>query len=181
MNWHRTWWKTTYVHVDANTVWHPDIYYWVVACSGDWCSEVDSENPAKPVEERPNAPANVRFAIEGVSIRVVWEAAEGADSYNVYYDRRLLTTAVVGTDFVHTEPEYGDYVYGVTACNSGGCSDVDVENPAKPFEDRQAYPPTRVRWLRVHRYVSVGTQSKVRVTTRFTMTTRAPTHRKVAI
>ena len=40
--------ETTYVHVDANTVWRPDNYYWVVACSGDGCSEVDSENPAQP-------------------------------------------------------------------------------------------------------------------------------------
>ena len=141
--------ETTYVHVDANAVetyvhvdkvvWRPN-YYWVVACSGDWCSEVYSENPAQPIEERPDAPANVRFAIEGASIRVVWEAAEGADSYNVYDDGRLLTTAVVGTDFVHTEPDYGDYEYWVTACNRGGCSDVDFENPAKPFEDRPSVP-----------------------------------------
>ena len=88
-----------------------------------------------------DAPANVRFAIEGASIRVVWEAVEGADSYNVYYDRRLLATAVVGTDFVHTEEDYPAItIYWVSACNRGGCSDVDVENPAKPFEDRPSVP-----------------------------------------
>ena len=132
---------TNYVHDDAGRVWNPNNHYWVVACSGTGCSGFDAENPALPVEERPDAPpADVRFAIEGASIRVVWEAVEGADSYNVYYERRLLATAVVGTDFVHTEPEYGDYEYWVSACNRGGCSDVDVENPAKPFEDRPSSP-----------------------------------------
>ena len=132
---------TNYVHDDAGRVWNPNNHYWVVACSGTWCSGFDAENPALPIEERPDAPpADVRFAIEGASIRVVWEAVEGADSYNVYYERRLLATAVVGTDFVHTEPDYGDYEYWVSACNRGGCSDVDVENPAKPFEDRPSSP-----------------------------------------
>ena len=143
---------TNYVHDDAGTVWNPDYvhagrvwnpnnHYWVVACSGTWCSGVDAENPALPIEERPDAPpADVRFAIEGASIRVVWEPVEGADSYNVYYKRRLLKNAVVGTDFVHTEPDYGDYEYLVSACNRGGCSDVDVGNPAKPFEDRPSSP-----------------------------------------
>ena len=149
MNWHRTWWKrltSTLMRMrwkrTSTLMWWcgvPIITGWSPA-PGDWCSEVDSENPAQPIEERPDAPANVCFAIEGVSIRVVWEVAEGADSYNVYYDGRLLTTAVVGTDFVHTEPDYGDYEYWVTACNRGGCSDVDFENPAKPFEDRPSVP-----------------------------------------
>ena len=132
---------TNYVHDDAGRVWNPNNHYWVVACSGTGCSGFDAENPALPIEERPDAPpADVRFAIEGASIRVVWEAVEGADSYNVYYERRLLARAVVGTDFVHTEPDYGDYEYWVSACNRGGCSDVDVENPAKPFEDRPSSP-----------------------------------------
>ena len=132
---------TNYVHDDAGRVWNPNNHYWVVACSGTGCSGFDAENPALPIEERPDAPpADVRFAIEGASIRVVWEAVEGADSYNVYYERRLLARAVVGTDFVHTEPRYGDYEYWVSACNRGGCSDVDVGKPAKPFEDRPSSP-----------------------------------------
>ncbi len=145
---------TNYVHDDAGTVWDPNDahdragrvrtsnnHYWVVACSGTWCSAVDAENPALPIEERPDAPpADVRFAIEGASIRVVWEPVEGADSYNVYHNGSLLKNAVAGTDFVHTEPKYGDYEYWVSACNRGGCSDVDVENPVKPFEDRPSSP-----------------------------------------
>ena len=132
--------ETNYVHEDAGMVWHPDNHYWVVACSGTACSSVDVENPALPIEERPDAPADVRFAIESASIRVVWEAVEGADSYNVYYDRLPLATAVVGTDFVHNEEGSGQYDYWVSACNRGGCSNVDVENPAKPFEDRPSSP-----------------------------------------
>ena len=111
--------ETNYVHEDAGMVWHPDNHYWVVACSGTACSSVDVENPALPIEERPDAPADVRFAIEGASIRVVWEAVEGADSYNVYYDRLPLATAVVGTDFVHNEEGSGQYDYWVSACNRG--------------------------------------------------------------
>ncbi len=74
---------------------------------------------------------------------------DGADYYNVYYsafhdscilsiakDRVLLceelATNVVGTTYVHTNPDANKNNYWVVACNSDGCSDIDSSNPAKP-------------------------------------------------
>ena len=45
---------TTYVHADPGS---RDNYYWVVACNRGGCSVIDSKNPAKPIETRPNGPA----------------------------------------------------------------------------------------------------------------------------
>ena len=137
--------QTNYVHDGAGSA--PS--YWVVACNRGGCSEVDSENPAPPIVDRPDSPADAVYAVEGSTIRLSWEAAAGADSYTVYYDDfsdtgcRLgydgspsfcdeLATDVAATSYVHTDPSSRENHYWVVACNRGGCSEIDSGNPARP-------------------------------------------------
>ena len=100
-----------------------------------------------PTESTPAAPANVRYALEGSTIRVSWDPVDGADHYNVYFDDffdsscRLnrdgslsfceeLATDVAEPTYVHTDPDESQNYYWVVACNSRGCSSIDDENPA---------------------------------------------------
>ena len=136
---------TSYVHASPNS---GENYYWVVACGSSGCSDVDSENPATPLVSKLGQPANVRYAMEGSAIRITWDPVGGADYYNVYHDDFFndacsldrngnprfceeLATNIVGTTFVHSDPGSRDNYYWVVACNRGGCSDIDSENPAK--------------------------------------------------
>ncbi len=137
--------ETTYLHTDPSG---GSNYYWVVACNSGGCSEIDSKNPAGPAEAIPTTPANARYAVEGSTIHITWDPVDGADYYNVYHDDffdskcRLnrdgsagfceeLARNIVGTSFVHTAPYSGDNYYWVVACNRGGCSEIDAENPVK--------------------------------------------------
>ena len=132
-------------------------HYWVVACNTGGCSEIDSENPAAPIEPIPAGPASVTYAVEGSAIRVTWEAVPGADYYKVYYDDfsdsscslsrdgsprfcEELAANVVGTSFLHENPGASENHYWVVACNRGGCSDIDSKKPAKPIETRPNGP-----------------------------------------
>ena len=149
--------ETTYIHTTPSG---GSNYYWVVACNRGGCSEIDSANPASPIEPIPTGPENVRFAHEGSAIRVSWDPVDGADHYNVYHDDfrdsgctlnrdgspRLcdeLATNVTEATYLHTAPSGGSY--WVVACNRGGCSEIDSANPATPIE---AIPsgPTNVRY-----------------------------------
>ena len=95
----------------------------------------------------PSAPANLHYAWEQTAMRITWDAVDGAEYYNVYYDDFSdsscsigrsgtprfcdeLVTNVTGTDYLHTEPTYDRNYYWVASCNSGGCSEIDSENPA---------------------------------------------------
>ena len=136
--------QTTYVHTDPDSAKN---YYWVVACNSDGCSEIDTENPAMPIQTIPTGPANVRYALEGSAIRVSWDAVDGADYYKVYHDDFLgnqcslsrdgpsfceeLATNVVETTYVHADPDSAKNYYWAVACNSGGCSEIDSDNPAQ--------------------------------------------------
>ena len=139
---------TTYVHTDPDS---DKNYYWVFACNSNGCSDTDSPNSATPIETRPNGPANVTHAFEGSALRVTWEAVLGADYYKVYHDDFFddvcslrsdgslgfceeLATNVVGTTYVHTSPNLStdENYYWVVACNSGGCSEIESKNPARP-------------------------------------------------
>ena len=92
--------------------------------------------------------ANPQYAWEGPTIRVSWEAVDGADYYRVYYDAdfdsscdldsdgRLsfceeLATDVTGTTYVHTNPSLSENYYWVVGCNNDGCSHIDKEYPAQ--------------------------------------------------
>ena len=140
--------ETSYVHAQPSGRGN---YYWVVACNESGCSDVDSKNPATPIEVRPESPANVRYAREDSTIRVTWDAVAGANYYKVYHDDffdsscRLgrdgrpgfcdeLAGNVVETSYVHTEPDADENYYWVVACNRGGCSDIDSGNPARESE-----------------------------------------------
>ncbi len=121
-------------------------YYWVVACNSGGCSEIDRANPADFVDTRPSSPTNVRYARDGTTIVVSWDAVQGADYYKIYYDDffgsgcrisfgRLisceeLADQVTGTSYTHRSPDDDRNYYWVVACNSGGCSDIDRANPA---------------------------------------------------
>ena len=92
--------------------------------------------------------ANPQYAWEGSTIRVSWDAVDGADYYKVYYDAdfdsscdldsdgRLsfceeLATGVTGTTYVHTNPSLSENYYWVVGCNNDGCSHIDKEYPAQ--------------------------------------------------
>ena len=139
---------TTYLHTSPGV---RNNYYWVTACTGEVCSEIESANPATPIEAIPSGPGNVRYTREGAAIRVNWDPEVGADYYTVYYDDfhdsrcRLnrdgnpgfceeLATNVTQTTYVHTEPDKDKNYYWVVACNRGGCSEIDSDNPAVPSE-----------------------------------------------
>ena len=95
----------------------------------------------------PSSPANQRYSWEGSTTVLSWDAVAGADYYKIYYDDSLssscrlsssgsssfceeLAANVEGTSYTHTSPDDDDNYYWVTACNSGGCSEIDSENPA---------------------------------------------------
>ena len=102
---------------------------------------------------RPNG-TNPQYTWEGSTIRISWDTVDGADYYKVYHDdffgdacelRRdgsprfceELAADVTGTTYVHanpTPPGRGENYYWVVSCNSGGCSEIDSENPAPPTE-----------------------------------------------
>ncbi len=132
---------TNFLHTNPSR----DNYYWVVACNRDGCSEIDSDNPAAPIEFPPSNPQRVTYAVEDSGIRLSWEPVAGADHYNVYHDDFFdsacslddqrsasfcseLATHVVDTAFLHASP-FEENHYWVVACNRGGCSEIDSRNP----------------------------------------------------
>ena len=80
-------------------------------------------------------------------IRITWDPVGGADYYNVYHDYFFndacsldrngnprfceeLAASVGETSYVHASPDSFNNYYWVVACNSGGCSEIDSDNPA---------------------------------------------------
>ena len=141
---------TVYTHTSPNA---DENYYWVVACNSNGCTDVDSRNPATFVDTRPSAPpANFQYRRDGTAIVVSWSAATDADYYKIYYTDfavsicksiggslfgcEELATDVVGTAYTHTSPHDDHNHYWVVACNSGGCTDIDSENPATLVDTR---------------------------------------------
>ena len=141
--------ETTYLHSDPDGRAN---YYWVTACDRHGCSQAVSENPARPVEPVPSSPRNLTYAWNGSTTVVSWDPVDGADHYNVYHDTfsdssctidsnaepafcEELATNLTETTYFHSDPEgsanyYGTNYYWVAACNRGGCSPVDSDNPA---------------------------------------------------
>ena len=140
---------TEYLHTDPT---YDRNYYWVVACNATGCSEVDSENPATPVVAKPESPSGVTYAREGSTVEVSWDSLDGADYYRVFYDDFFdsscsagrdgspsfcdeLADNVTETSFVHSEPDEDQNYYWIMACNRGGCSEIDSQNPAKSSDE----------------------------------------------
>ena len=74
---------TTYEHTspDADTN-----NYWVTACNAAGCSEIDSGNPARFVDNRPAAPTGAQYMRVGTTTVVTWDPSAGVTHYKVYYD-----------------------------------------------------------------------------------------------
>ena len=99
---------------------------------------------------RPNG-TNPQYTWEGSTIRVSWDAVDGANYYKIYHEDFFgdacslgsdgrprfceeLATDVTLTTYVHTNPtrpDWGENYYWVVSCNSGGCSEIDSHNPAQ--------------------------------------------------
>ena len=127
------------------------------------------------VDASPDSPAGVSAAWEGSAITVSWDAVEGADYYNVYYDQGgslcsldgegnpswcdELAANVVDTSYTHASPSsLLPNHYWVVACGSGGCSAVDSADPATPGARASLPSPDN------QRYAILGLGSQVRVT-----------------
>ena len=153
---------TAYTHSNPDA---DENYYWVVACNRNGCTDVDSENPDTFVDTRPSAPpANVEYRRDGTAIVVSWNAAPDADYYTIYHGDLLnplcelisgksvnceeLATDVVGTTYTHTSPDDDYNHYWVVACNSGGCTNLDSDNPATFVDTRPSAPPANVEYRR---------------------------------
>ena len=135
---------TTYEHTspDADTN-----NYWITACNAAGCSEIDSGNLARFVDNRPAAPTGAQYVRVGSTTVVTWDTSAGATHYKVYYDDffgtscrlnsgspsfcELLAGNVTGITYTHASPDDDTNYYWITACNSGGCSDIDSGNPAQ--------------------------------------------------
>jgi len=137
---------TSYTHSSPD---EDENYYWIVACNSDGCSDIDSDNPAEFVDTRTGSPSNQRYVWQDSATVVSWDAVSGADYYNIYYDDywasectllssgspylcEELATNVTATSYTHTDPdEDATNYYWVVGCNSGGCSDIDSNSPAR--------------------------------------------------
>ena len=167
--------ETTYTHTGPDEY---DNYYWVLACSRIGCSDVDSKNPVAPAYAGPSAlPDNIEYRRDGSAIVVSWNEVPDADYYNVYYDDRSscglplstldtlgnfsalstlidhrscerLATELVATTYTHTSPDDDGKYYWVVACNNGGCTDIDSDNPATFVDTRPSAPPGNVEYRR---------------------------------
>ena len=138
--------ENSYVHTEPGG---DNNHYWVAACNLDGCSYIDSDSRAEYIDTRPASPTNVRveFEPDGTRIQVSWDPVLGAEHYKIYYDDffgdncrvdrfgdasfcDLLASDIRQTSYLHTDLDRDEHYYWVVACNSGGCSDVDRENPA---------------------------------------------------
>ncbi|MYH47190.1 MAG: hypothetical protein F4008_02200 [Gammaproteobacteria bacterium] len=98
--------------------------------------------------ETPQSPANIQYVRDGSTTVLSWDAVEGADYYKIYHDDfsssrcRLnssgsasfcdeIAANVTGTSYIHASPNDDANYYWVVACNAGGCSDIDGDNPAE--------------------------------------------------
>ena len=150
---------TSYTHTDPDDRLNS---YWVVACNSVACSDIDDDNPARPVGTRPANPANVRYSRDGESIIVTWDASQNATHYKVYHHNTtnpgctltvfvsrficdLLTGHVTGATYTHTNPDDRLNSYWVVACNRAGCAEIDDDNPAQFIGTRPANP-TNLRY-----------------------------------
>ncbi len=138
---------TSYTHASPNSLL-PN-HYWVVACSREGCSAVDSANPTTPGERSAlPSPANQRYEIlgNGSQARITWDAVDGADFYYVYHSNQRSCSVdgsgpasceelgrETGTMAFHSRPDPVENYYWVVACTLlNGCSQIDSDNPARP-------------------------------------------------
>ena len=100
------------------------------------------------IEQIESVGSSVWYEVEDSAVRVSWDLVDGADYYKVYYSDFVdsfctlsrdgspsfceeLARNVAGTTYVHADPDSDKNYYWVVACNRGGCSDIDSNNPAE--------------------------------------------------
>ena len=124
-----------------------DVQVRAVNSAGDGQWSTTATGTPEATVDIPAPPANAQYQHEGSTAVVTWDPSAGATSYKVYYDDffdsncRLgpgvprfceeLAGDVIGTSYTHTDPDDDRNYYWVTACNSGGCSEIDSANPAR--------------------------------------------------
>ena len=89
---------------------------------------------------RPNGPTGAQYAWGGSTIRISWDAVDGADYYRVYHHHFFsdncslrrdgsprfceeLATDITDRTYVHADRDGDENYYWVVACNRGGCSE----------------------------------------------------------
>ena len=148
----------------------PGTYYYGACVDADSDETITTNNCSSAVEvtvgAEPGNPTNQRYSWEGSTTVVSWNAVASADYYNIYYDESFssncslsssgspisceeLATNVVGTSYTHTSPDDDENYYWVTGCNSGGCSDIDSNNPARFIDNTGTTPNVFLRAVRV--------------------------------
>ena len=144
---------TSYVHGSPSERRN---FYWVSACDRSGCSAISSGNPAEFIDTRPAKPENVRarYLSNGSEIQITWDPVPGADFYRIFYDDFFddncrvargdgpsfcdeLASRVPENSYLHRTPDERENHYWVSACNDGGCSDVNGADSAV-FEDLPA-------------------------------------------
>ena len=105
-------------------------------------------NQLRGIMLRPNGPTDAQYGWDGSTIRVSWDAVDGADYYKVYHHHFIDNRCLLGkegiprfcdelaanfteTTYVHSDPDDGENYYWIVACNRGGCSEIDSDNPAQ--------------------------------------------------
>ena len=127
----------SYVHTNPEKD-RDENHYWIAACNSHGCSNVESDNWAEYIDTRPTVPQNVRAQLvpDGTQIQVSWDPVPVAERYEIYVNCsrniwgvscKRLASDIRQTSYHHTNPVGQDNRYWVVACNSGGCSDVNIE------------------------------------------------------
>ena len=112
---------------------------------GPWSAVVNGTPTAADLP--PRSPANVWYYRDGSTIVVRWNASQGATHYKVYHDSSIdlncesgsslgpssceeLAGNVAGTTYTHASPNQAENYYWISACNSAGCSEINLFNYA---------------------------------------------------
>lgn len=131
--------ETSYAQKDLqNSLIH---YYRVSAVSKVGEGALSAETGAMPKSSPPPVPAGVAAMGGTGKIILKWEAAKGADSYNVYFStkpqversKRTKISGVTKIPYEHTDVKKKTmYFYVVSAVNGGGESPLSTESGAMP-------------------------------------------------
>ena len=125
------------------------------------------------IEQIESVGSSVWYEVEDSAVRVSWDLVDGADYYKVYYSDFIsfctlsrdgspsyceeLAGNVVGTTYVHADPDSNKNYYWVVAVIVGAAR---TSTPGTLQRSSKPAPPVRrtcgTKW-RIQRYGSVGT------------------------
>ncbi len=122
-------------------------YYIVTAVNGGGESGASNETSATPYYPVPSIPTGLTATVGNSKVTLNWNAASGADSYNVKKATAAggpyttISTGLTVTTFEDTTVTNGTpYYYQVTASNAGGESGASNEVSATPYDPKPAAP-----------------------------------------